>query len=459
MTAANASPAFAGKPVHPLLAGPILPTIIRLSIPNMMAMVATAAVAVAETVYVGLLGIPALAGMALVFPMVMLQQMMSAGAMGGGVSSAISRALGAGDEARARSLAVHTVLIAVGAGLSLSALFLLFGRQIYVALGGAGAALEQALLLSNTLFAGIVAVWLCNLLASVVRGSGNMRLPSTTLVAVAALQVVLGGTLSLGLGPFPRLGMLGLGLGQVLAYGAGAAWFFVYLMSGKSRIALSFSGVRFRPDHFMDILRVGALACLSSFQSVLTVLVLTRLVARFGEAALAGYGIGSRLEFLLIPFTFAVGVSLVPMVGTAIGAGQADRARRAAWTGGLMAFLITGTIGLAGWLMPTAWARLFTTDLAVIESARSYLVWAGPAFGFYGLGLCLYFAAQGAGRVLGPVLAGSARLITVALGGWWLVATDQPQWMMFALVGVSMVVYGLATAYAIARTRWGGVRG
>ncbi|WP_204325415.1 MATE family efflux transporter, partial [Stenotrophomonas maltophilia] len=75
------------------------------------AMVATASVAVAETVYVGLIGTAALAGMALVFPMVMLQQMMSAGAMGGGVSSAISRALGAGDEARARSLAFHTVVI------------------------------------------------------------------------------------------------------------------------------------------------------------------------------------------------------------------------------------------------------------------------------------------------------------------------------------------------------------
>jgi putative MATE family efflux protein len=446
------TPAPAGNPI---LTAPIVATILRLSTPNMMAMVATAAVAIAETAYVGLLGTAALAGMALVFPMVMLQQMMSAGAMGGGVSSAVSRALGAGDVVRARSLAYHTVLIALVGGLGMSALFLAIGPALYRLLGGRGAALEEALVYSNVIFAGILAVWLCNLLASVVRGMGNMAVPSSTLLAVAAIQIVVGGGLGLGLGPLPRLGMVGVGLGQVIAYGLGALWLLRYLWSGKGRFVLPLSGLPVRFDHAADILRVGTVAMLSSFQSVLTVLILTRLVATFGEEALAGYGIGSRLEFLLIPVTFAIGVSLVPMVGMAIGSGNAPRARRAAWTGGAMAFAITGTVGLAAWLVPEAWARLFTSDPAVIAAARSYLVWAGPGFGFYGLGLCLYFAAQGAGRVFGPMMAGTARLAVIAIGGWWLAATGQPAWTMFALVGFAMVVYGLVTIAAIWSTRWG----
>ncbi len=440
---------------NPILTAPIVATILRLSTPNMMAMVATAAVAIAETAYVGLLGTAALAGMALVFPMVMLQQMMSAGAMGGGVSSAVSRALGAGDVERARSLAFHTVLIGLVGGVGMTVLFLLAGPAIYSLLGGQGAALGQALVYSNVVFAGALAIWLCNLLASVVRGMGNMAVPSSTLLAVAAIQIAVGGGLGLGIGPLPRLGMMGVGLGQGVAYGIGALWLLRYLRSGKGRFVLPLSGVRPRWDHAADILRVGTVAMLSSFQSVLTVLILTRLVARFGDEALAGYGIGSRLEFLLIPVTFAIGVSLVPMVGMAIGAGNAPRARRAAWSGGFMAFAVTGTVGLAGWLMPEAWARLFTSDPAVIESARSYLVWAGLAFGFYGLGLCLYFAAQGAGRVFGPVLAGTARLVVIAIGGLWLASTAQPAWTMFALVGFAMVVYGLATVAAIRWTRWG----
>jgi Na+-driven multidrug efflux pump len=284
---------------------------------------------------------------------------------------------------------------------------------------------------------------------------GNMSVPSSGLLAVAGLQIAIGGSLGLGLGPFPRLGMVGVGLGQVIAYGLGAVLFFWYLRSGRARFALPLSGVRPNWSHAADILRVGAVACLSSFQSVLTVLILTRLVARFGDEALAGYGIGSRLEFLLIPITFAIGVSLVPMVGMAIGAGNAARARRVAWTGGSLAFLITGAVGLAGWLMPDAWARLFTSDPAVIAATRSYLVWAGPTFGFYGLGLCLYFAAQGAGRLAGPVLAGSLRLVVIAVGGWWLAATDQPAWTMFALVGAAMVAYGIGTVLAIRVTPWG----
>jgi len=440
---------------NPILTAPILATIVRLSTPNMMAMVATASVAIAETAYVGLLGTAALAGMALVFPTVMLQQMLSAGAMGGGVSSAVSRALGAGDIDKARSLAFHTLLIGLAGGIGIGATFLVLGPSIYRLLGGQGAVLDQALVYSNSVFAGALAIWLCNLFASVVRGMGNMTVPSSTLLAVAAIQIVVGGGLGLGLGPLPRLGMVGVGLGQVVAYGLGALWLLRFLRSGRGRFVMPLSGVRPRWDHALDILKVGGVASLSSIQSVLTVLILTRLVARFGDAALAGYGIGSRIEFLLIPVTFAIGVSLVPMVGMAIGAGNAARARRAAWTGGFMAFLITGGVGLAGWLAPEAWARLFSSDPAVIAAARSYLVWAGPAFGFYGLGLCLYFAAQGAGRVIGPVLAGTARLVVIALGGWWLLAADQPAWTMFALVGFAMVVYGLATMLAIHRSRWG----
>lgn len=447
--------ASAARPANPILSAPVLPTILRLSTPNLMAMTATAAVAIAETAYVGILGTAALAAMALVFPLVMLQQMLSAGAMGGGVSSAVSRALGAGDVERARSLAFHTLIIGLAGGIGIGALFIVLGPSLYRLLGGRGETLDQALVYSNVLFAGALAIWLCNLLASVVRGMGDMAVPSSTLLAVAAIQVAIGAGLGLGLGPLPRLGMMGVGLAQVIAYGLGALWLLRFLRSGRGRFVMPLAGVRLSWNHALDILRVGAVASLSSIQSVLTVLILTRLVARFGDAALAGYGIGSRLEFLLIPVTFAVGVSLVPMVGMAIGAGNAPRARRAAWTGGGLAFLGTGLVGLAGWAMPEAWAGLFTGDPQVAAAARDYLVWAGPCFGFYGLGLCLYFAAQGSGRILGPVLAGTARLLVIALGGWWLAAAEQPAWTMFALVGAAMVVYGLATAYAIRRTRWG----
>ena len=90
------APPSAPRPVGSLLTAPIMPALVRFALPNMAAMLATALATVAETAYVGSFGVPSLAGMALVFPMVMLQMMLSGGAMGGGVSSAVSRALGAG---------------------------------------------------------------------------------------------------------------------------------------------------------------------------------------------------------------------------------------------------------------------------------------------------------------------------------------------------------------------------
>jgi putative MATE family efflux protein len=442
-------------PLDPLLVSPILPTLTRLAVPNMIAMLAISMVAVAETAYVGLLGVPALAAMAMVFPMAMMQQMLSAGAMGGGVSSAISRAIGAGDDVRAQALALHAVIIGASAALAFSIIFLGFGRQIYSALGARGPVLEEALVYSNTIFTGVAGIWLTNTLASVLRGSGNMKVPAIILLSVAVLQILISGGFGLGIAGLPRLGMLGVGLGQVIAFAAGTLVLLAFLRSRHSRVRLVFSSALLRGEMFWDILKVGAVACLSPLQSVLTVLILTGLIARFGTNALAGYGIGVRLEFLLIPITFAIGIACVPLVGMAIGAGDVERARRVAWTGGAMSALIMGAIGLVFAAIPQLWANIFTSDPGVLASAYSYLGWAAPAYGFFGLGLCLYFASQGSGKVLGPVLAGTARLLVVAAVGWWLASQGAAEWSIFALIGLAMIVFGVLTAAAVYFVPWG----
>ena len=438
-----------------LLTAPILPTLLRLAAPNVLAMVMTVLVGVAETYYVGRLGTTPLAAMALVFPFAMLTQMMSAGAMGGGVSAAISRALGASDLVRAQSLVQHALLIGLGAGLIYSAVFLLWGPDFYALLGGRGAVQLQAVQYGQVLFAGAVLVWLLNTLASIVRGTGNMRAPSLALVATAILQIALGGALSLGAGPVPALGMVGVALGHILATAAGVLYFLWYLVRSQGRLTLHLQGFALQRALFVDILRVGAVACLSPVQSVLAILIFTGLLAQLGTEALAGYGIGQRLEFLLIPIAFGIGVAAVPMVGMAMGAGQVARARRVAWVAAGLSALNLGVIGAVVTLAPDVWARLFTQDELVLTFARQYLVTAGPTFPFFGLGLTLYFASQGAGQVMGPVLAGTVRLVLVAGAGWWLAQHQGTAGDFYGLVAWAMVVYGVVTAAAVAFTPWG----
>ena len=148
---------------------------------------------------------------------------------------------------------------------------------------------------------------------------------------------------------------------------------------------------------------MGAPGSLNTVLTNLTVVVLTALVGPFGATALAGYGLGARLEYLQIPIVFGLGSGLVTMVGTSIGAGDRARAVRVAWVGSAMAAGITGVIGILAALFPLAWLGLFTTDPGVLAAGTRYLTIVGPFYGFFGAGLALYFASQGAGRLLWPL--------------------------------------------------------
>ncbi|HWS76698.1 MAG TPA: MATE family efflux transporter [Quisquiliibacterium sp.] len=435
--------------------GPILSTLLRLSVPNIVAMAMTVLVSVAETFYVGRLGTTPLAALGLVFPFAVLTSTMSGGAMGGGVSSAIARAFGAADPERARTLAMHAILIGFSMGAVYTSLFLLFGPFLYRALGGSGAVLAEAVRYATVLFSGALLVWVSNTLASVLRGTGNMRVPSAGIVGIGITQALLGGLLAFGAGPVPGLGMVGVALGHVLAHVAGVAFFAWCLMGGKARLTLRLERFTVRRELLADILRVGALACLSPLQTVLTMLVFTALVARVGEIALAGYSIGQRLEFLVTTISFGVGVASVPMVGMAIGGGDVARARRVAWTAGAVAGVITAAIGLLVAVFPDLWARMFSREEAVLEVARQYLRIGGPAFALMCAGLTLYFSSQGAGKMLGPVMAGTMRLAVAGLAGLWLASRGAPAWQYFALAAAAMTAYGLSMAAAVRFTRWG----
>lgn len=433
-----------------LLEAPVLPLLIRMALPNVLIILAQASTGLIETYWVAKLGTDALAGMALVFPVVMLMTMISAGAVGGAISSSVARALGAGRRGDADALVLHAVVINLVIGLAFSVLFLIWGRPIYAALGGSGAELEAALIYSNVVFAGNIFTWLMNGLASVIRGAGNMLVPALVTVLGVLLLVPLSPLLIFGFGPVPALGIAGGGLALVLYYIAGAAILGWYVLSGRNPARLRM--VALRRDALGLILRVGAL---SSIQSVLTNVVIAGstaiIAARLGVAAVAGFGTGIRLEYLLIPLVFGIGAPLVALVGTNAAAGRHDRARQIALTGAALAFVTTETVGLAAALFPGHWLALFSTDPAMIATGRAYLQIVGPFYGFFGVGLVLYFAAQGQQRLGLPVAAGLLRL-AIALGGGWLgLRLTGDIRALYAALALGLVAYGSVMLAAVLR--------
>jgi putative MATE family efflux protein len=438
-----------------LVDGPILRTLLWLAWPNIIALSAGTCVVIAETSYIGRLGVEPLAAMALVFPFVILTMTMSGGAMGGGVASAIARALGAGDVDRASTLASHALLIGIGFGLTFTLGMLIFGASLLELLGGRGNVLTNAIGYTQIFFGGAVLPWLMNSMAGILRGTGNMKLPSLMILCSAVFQIILGGTLGLGLGPIPPFGMRGVAAGTLVAFWVGGAVMAWYIFSGRARVIPKIRGLRIRRAMFVDILKVGVVSCFSPLQSVLTISIFTHLLAGFGTEVLAGYGIGSRLEFMLTSVAFAFGIASVPMVGMAIGAERVARARRIAMTAGLVSFLSVGLIGSLIAIFPDIWVNIFTQDPGVRAASRQYLSTAAPMYAFIGLAMSMYFSSQGAAKVLGPVLAQTARLALIGLGGWWLSMHHAAAADFFALAAASMVVLGVLSASSVVLTRWG----
>ncbi len=206
---------------------------------------------------------------------------------------------------------------------------------------------------------------------------------------------------------------------------------------------------------FSEILRVGGVGAVSTLQTTLTIALTTALVgAAGGPDAIAGYGTGGRLEYLLVPLVFGLGAPLVALVGTNIGAGQRQRALRIALVGGALAFVLTEAVGLAAAIWPTAWLGLFGHDPRMLATGTAYLRSVGPAYGFFGLGLSLYFASQGAGRLFWPLFAGLLRML-IAIGGGWIVLrmTGSLGWL-FAALSAALVIYGVTLSGAIASGAW-----
>ncbi|MGE5865751.1 MAG: MATE family efflux transporter [Rhizobacter sp.] len=428
-----------------LLKGPVAATLLALAAPNLVVMLAQAAANFLESYYVGLIGVDALAGAALVFPVVMLMQMMSAGGIGGGISSAVARAIGAGDHARAEALVLHAVVIGAVLGLLFTAAALLGGPWLYATMGGRDAALTSALTYSNAIFAGATLLWLLNAFASVLRGSGNMRLPAIVLASGVVLLVGVSPVLIFGAGPLPALGIAGAGYAFVLYYAFGVVILGRYLLRGDGGLRLRWRQP-LRRALFADILGVGAVAVVNNVNSNLAVVAATAFVAPLGIPVLAGFGLGIRLEYLQVPIVFGFGTGMVAMIGMNVGAGQMARARQIAWTGAFMAAAATEVVGLAAALFPRAWLGLFTQDPAAIEAGSAYLRSVAPFYGLFGLGLALYFASQGARRMNWSTVAGLARLaVIVVLGHVAVTRLDGGLQALLAVLAAALFVFaGLA---------------
>ncbi|WP_149536613.1 MATE family efflux transporter [Siccirubricoccus phaeus] len=430
--------------------GELLRRVLALAAPTTLVAVLQSLCQLVEPVLAARQGTAALAGWAVVLPFALLLQQMSAGAMGGGVVSAIARALGAGKREEASALVLHAVVIALGFALVFAVALAGFPRTILGWIGGPEAADAAAGYCAWLFGAGAVPAWLANTLASVLRGGGRHALASRVLILAW-----------LGYPPLAWALMEKAGLGLP---GAGIAFAVMMALAAIGMAAVVLRGgagfvptlrVGLQAALFRRILAVGLVACTMACIANLTTILVTAAIARHGAAAVAAYGVSARLEFLMVPLAFGVGSALTALVGRAVGAGAWAEARRIAWTGGLLAFAVTASVGLFVSLLPGPTARFFASDPAVAAIAAAAIGLIGPALPGFGVGMALYFASMGAGRMRWPAIAACSR-IGIAVGGGWLLS-EGLGWGLegqFIAVALGISAYGLITAVSVRQAVW-----
>lgn len=448
------APSSAAARTKLLLEGPVLPTLLRLSAPNVLNLLAIAGMITFDGLFLGRLGPDALAGVSLAFPFVMLMQHTAASGMGGGVSSAIARALGAGKRDVADALVLHAFVLALALAAVFSTVLLVGAPVVFRWMGGRGEVLSAALAYGNVAFSGAVSICMLNLLGSAVRGTGNMGLPAGVIVGSVIGHILISPVLIFGWGPVPALGPAGAGWGLMASFGAGSLVLFAYLRSSRSLVTLAFGDMALQGRLFAEILKVGVPGLMNVIITNLSVVLLTGIASHLGREVAIGYAVGARLEYILIPLAFGFGTAIVAMVGTNWGAGQYRRAREIAWTGAVTVALACGAIGLAVALVPSLWMGLFSDDREIVRVGTWYLQIVGPIYGFYGLGMALYFATQGVGRVLWTVAANAVRLLASSgcalIGVFWL---DLGAVGFFVTIAGGFCTYAALTSAAMLRVR------
>ena len=436
-----------------LLRDPIIPTLLRLASPNIAGLLAQTLTIAYDGYIVARIGTDALAAVALVFPLSMLMVQLSRAAIGGGVASAVARALGSGSPERVTAVAWHGVVIELASGIALGLALLIGGPYLYAAMGGRNEIGALAQSYAIPLFAAAFATWLHNGLASIHTGAGNMKLPAACLLGNALTHLVLCPVLVFGFGPIPALGIAGASTSFVTLNAIFACVLLRPLVIGHAPVRLRAVPLQRAPA--FEVLRVGLPASVSPFITNGNVIVLTGYAGSFDTATLAGYGAGARLEYLLIPLVFGFGAALLAMVGRSIGAGNHDRAAQIAWKGSLLVAGITGVIGAVLAMYPSLWTRWFIPDAtgAARAAADLYLHIAGVFYAPFGFGLAFFFASQGAGRLMWP-LAGSFGRLALAVAGGALAVKMGSLPALYAVIGFSFLVYAAVPATAFKLGSW-----
>lgn len=292
--------------------------------PMLVGLVAVMSMTIVDTFFVGQLGTLPLAAMSYSFPIIFFVGGISTG-LGTAAASVISRAVGRDDREGARRLTTHALMLALILVVILLALGFPYMRSVFRMLGADGDVMPLAM--------GYMRIWLFGMLffvtpvigSSALRARGDAKTPMFLMVGGTVINLGLDPVLIFGLGPVPAMGIEGAALATAIARGL-VTVVTIWILTANDQIHAFDAAIFDRiGDSWRQLLRIGAPAAGTNVIVPVTTAILTRMTSIYGEAAVAAYGAGSRIESLAVLVFFALSSGLSPVVGQNWGAGRKDR--------------------------------------------------------------------------------------------------------------------------------------
>ncbi len=381
--------------------GPIWVALVILAIPMILEMSMESLFAVVDIFFVAKLGADAVAIVGLTESVMALIYAVAFG-LAIGATATVARRIGEKDEAGAAKSAAHVIYLGIFVSVVISVIGIALAPNILVWLGAAAHIIDEGALFMRIMIGGNAVVLFIFLLNAIFRGAGDAAIAMRVLILANGLNIVLSPMFIFGVGFFPELGVTGAAVGTTIGRGCGVLFAASYLFRPGGRIHVSRESWRFDPTLLWKLLRLSSTGVFQLLVATASWTALMPIMAGFGETAIAGYVIALRVVmFALLP---ALGLSnaAATMVGQNLGAKKPERSEAAVWAAAKFNAAFYFGVGVVFWLFSNEIIGFFTQEPEVLRYGTSALHIIAYGFAFYGLGMVLETAFNGAGDTWTP---------------------------------------------------------
>jgi putative MATE family efflux protein len=435
--------------------GSVVGNVWRLAFPMMLSNLLQTTFNFVDMIFVGRLGPQAVAAVALAGTLVMIIITIAAG-LRIGTAAMVARFVGAKDESSAGDVAVQSLLMGVAWAIALVLFGWILAEPTLLLLGGRGEVLRSATGYLRVMFTGSITIFLLFLSNAVLQGSGDAITPLRALVLSNSVNVILDPLLIFGIWIFPRLGVNGAAVASVTARAVGVIYVLSVLLRGSSRVRIRMRRVRLDPGLVWRVIRIAVPGSTQlGIQSIARLLVMS-IVAGYGTAAVAAFGVGIRLDMLVILPGIGLATAAATLVGQNMGALKFGRAERSAWIAAGSYAVLMVVVGATFWLLADRLVGLVNKDPAIVSLGTRYIRITSVTYPVLALGLVLSRAFGGAGDTVSPlIITGLVYFgLMIPLAGLLPSLHGLGTTGIWLAVAVSMVAHGLATAGWFKMGRW-----